>query len=1165
MFFRGRMRWAWLAAFVLASCSNDYNPFTDLSKARAVVTHKSFADRDTLNIFTTETLVVNVADRELVDSFSILAPSNRRAPDTFVVRKAGQPLASGPYTYLLSLTDTGWKTVTVSTFRNNGDRVPQEFFLYLRSPLRQSPLSGAYGDSVALSTPQVGDTDVAYHWDFGGGSVVSSSKPKTVASVKMSSLSNAGSLWVSDPSGAHPSPAAPFSYTLKDTTGPIIKCVSDGYVGKDTIITGDTTFYFKVQIWDPAQTGAVQSASVNGRKFDIDDDPFYICILTRMDTNVRLFPVTVSAVNNPQFRVSSAKTFWFQFSSTMAHGGGVLFSVTDPSTDTSVTSSRTKGLLGNIEDYVHDSILVIVKLWENNASNSLADTVRGKGKADWSFSRLPLAIGSNIVRLAAYSANGDSLAGKSLLIVCDTTLKDTTPPVIVDVTANGAPVANKFVTDSTAVLRIIAFDEGSGVDSLFVNKRPLAQSAQGNGFIWFDTVSVSHRPDGSAFAIIAVDNALNRDTVSFVLCQNRPPQILRAPPAIDTISLGSRLVDTIIWTDPDNDPVKVQKARGPDSMNSVVSGQILQLSWTPQLPSDTGLKKVVINLSDGYQTATDSFQVFVTAAGGLPPAVQIDTAGMAVPAYLEANKDSLVLNVKTRNDSGNAPLSFSAMLNGAALSMAGPLCVWHPGLGDTGKQTISVTVTDVNHRSVSALFPVTVVPPNRPCTLAVKYSIPVTSDGELNMYGQTAADTLFFIVNDPDLPAVERHTVTVKWPSGQTQFVADSTGLFKVILPPKPPNGRTKDTLLVSVTDRAGHADSLRFFITYGPPGPEPFTGRIYISTLSSGAAITGTLYGFPLLVRLDTTIFTRANFAQAAPNGRDVRFKNAAGAPLPYQIERWDNSTYVAEIWVKVDAIIPSSDSQYIVMTWGSGSAVDSSNGTAVFDTAEGYMGVWHMNDGSPTQNANSAQAQFNATPIGGIGGDMNPTIGYGSGIIAGADSLVNSRYLNAGLLPTVQNVSMSAWVNPTVKTPWIKIICKPWPNYGGAYQVFSLEVTGPRDSAIQFHVGLNPQFSKYAVSADSLQAKVWTHLAGTYDGATIRLYVNGAQAGEYSWTMGPVPPVPSNQMPWTIGGWGGNNGEILNGKIDEPRIYNGVWSPDYIRFSYENQRLGSAVLRFK
>ena len=712
------------------------------------------------------------------------------------------------------------------------------------------------------------------------------------------------------------------------------------------------------------------------------------------------------------------------------------------------------------------------------------------------------------------------------------------------------------------MLKIIAYDEGSGVDSLYVNGQALAAGAGGHGFIWFDTVGVVHKPGGSTFTLCAVDKSKNRDSVSVVLCKNRPPQIVQAPPALQTIAMGARYSAQMLWVDFDNDQVTAAKADGPAGLTVSKDGLI---SWTPQQPSDTGTKRIAVSLDDGFQATGYSFQIYVTAASSIPPAVQIDTAAMHVPPYYEAGKDSLVLDIKTQNDSGNTPLTFAVTHNGVPLTLAGRLCVWYPAVADTGRQTIAVTATDIFHRNASALFPVTVVPPNRPCTLEVKYSIPVTPDGELNLSGQTRSDTLFFHIKDADIPAVERHVVTVKWAEGETGFGVDSTGLFRVVLAPTPASGRTKDTMLVTVTDRAGHADSLRFFITYVSPGPEPFTGRIYINTRSSGAAITSDLYGFPLLVRLDTTFFTKANFAQAAPNGRDVRFKNSIGAFLPYQIERWDNSAYLAEIWVKVDTIIPYSDSQYIVMTWGSGSAVDSSNGPAVFDAASGYMGVWHMNDGSTTQNANSAQAQFNTSPLGGLPGDIHPIISYGSGIIAGADSLANGRYLSAGLLPTTQNVSMSAWVNPTVRTPWIKIICKPWTNFTGPYQIYSLEVTGPKDSAIQFHVGLSDGFSKYAVNTDSLKTGTWTHCAGTYDGMTMRLYVNGAPAGTYSWTMGPVPAVPSNQMPWTIGGWGGNNGEILKGKIDEPRIYNGVWSPDYVKFSYENQRVGSAVLRFK
>jgi hypothetical protein len=303
--------------------------------------------------------------------------------------------------------------------------------------------------------------------------------------------------------------------------------------------------------------------------------------------------------------------------------------------------------------------------------------------------------------------------------------------------------------------------------------------------------------------------------------------------------------------------------------------------------------------------------------------------------------------------------------------------------------------------------------------------------------------------------------------------------------------------------------------------------------------------------------------FNTAAVHGEDVRFKKRDGKPLPYQIERWDNLAGLAEIWVKIDTVRPLNDSQYIIMTWGNGPAVDSSNGYAVFDTGVGYKCVYHMNDGSPTQNVNAAQPQFTATVY---QGTTNPRIRTGSGMIANADSLTNFNFVTAGLLPTMQMVSVSAWVNPVVRTPWAKIICKPWSGGYGPYQVFSLETTGPKDSAIQFHVGLSNQFSNYAVSKDSLHAKTWTHLAGTYDGLTMRLYVNGVQAGSYTWTNSPIPQVPTNDKPWFIGGWDqqGNN-ETMTGKIDEARIYRGVWSQDYIKLSYENQRRGSAVLQFK
>jgi hypothetical protein len=63
------------------------------------------------------------------------------------------------------------------------------------------------------------------------------------------------------------------------------------------------------------------------------------------------------------------------------------------------------------------------------------------------------------------------------------------------------------------------------------------------------------------------------------------------------------------------------------------------------------------------------------------------------------------------------------------------------------------------------------------------------------------------------------------------------------------------------------------------------------------------------------------------------------------------------------------------------------------------------------------------------------------------------------------------------------------------------------------------------------------WTHLALTYDGTTIRLYVNGVQVA----TVATSGAVATSTGALRIGGntvWG----EYWTGKIDEIRIYNVV-----------------------
>jgi hypothetical protein len=66
-------------------------------------------------------------------------------------------------------------------------------------------------------------------------------------------------------------------------------------------------------------------------------------------------------------------------------------------------------------------------------------------------------------------------------------------------------------------------------------------------------------------------------------------------------------------------------------------------------------------------------------------------------------------------------------------------------------------------------------------------------------------------------------------------------------------------------------------------------------------------------------------------------------------------------------------------------------------------------------------------------------------------------------------------------------------------------------------------------------LPANTWSHLAGTYDGTTLRLYVNGVQVASRAQTGS----IATTTDPLQIGG-DSFFGQYFQGTIDEFRIYN-------------------------
>ena len=164
-------------------------------------------------------------------------------------------------------------------------------------------------------------------------------------------------------------------------------------------------------------------------------------------------------------------------------------------------------------------------------------------------------------------------------------------------------------------------------------------------------------------------------------------------------------------------------------------------------------------------------------------------------------------------------------------------------------------------------------------------------------------------------------------------------------------------------------------------------------------------------------------------------------------------------------------------------------------------------------------------------------------NGTISGATWTTSGRYGNAlsfngtNALVTVNNapslqltsaMTLEAWVYPTtVNSTWQDVIYKGNDNY-------YLEGTSSNSGHPVAGAIVGGVYAA-AIGPNSLTANTWAHLAETYDGATVRLYVNGWQVASHAQTGA----IATSTNPLQIGG-DSIYGQYFAGRIDEVRIYN-------------------------
>ncbi len=141
------------------------------------------------------------------------------------------------------------------------------------------------------------------------------------------------------------------------------------------------------------------------------------------------------------------------------------------------------------------------------------------------------------------------------------------------------------------------------------------------------------------------------------------------------------------------------------------------------------------------------------------------------------------------------------------------------------------------------------------------------------------------------------------------------------------------------------------------------------------------------------------------------------------------------------------------------------------------------------------------------------------------------------------VDRITVAAWIYRH-DTGDDRVVCK---STGTAINdhIFSLGVAdaGAGQSKVRVRLAANGTYDSVD-GTRTFPREDWAHIAFTYDGAYIRIYVDGQEGGSFSKTG----DITKSSIPVVIGNVNLTEGRYLNGKLDEVKIYSRALTADEI-----------------
>lgn len=313
------------------------------------------------------------------------------------------------------------------------------------------------------------------------------------------------------------------------------------------------------------------------------------------------------------------------------------------------------------------------------------------------------------------------------------------------------------------------------------------------------------------------------------------------------------------------------------------------------------------------------------------------------------------------------------------------------------------------------------------------------------------------------------------------------------------------------------------------------YNKRILYATDHTQVSGPSPLTNFPVLVSItDPDLRSSSNGGSVQnPNGYDIIFTAGDGSTqLDHQVESYNPATGQIIAWVRFPTLSNTTDTPFYLYYDNDSVSNDPSN-SSTWDA--NYVGVYHFNqnlsDGTSLQND-------------GINNGTSSTSGQIAGArdFNGTSGFVRVPHDASQNMSSNNQVTVSAWVRKnSVQSGWRAIVQKSDVSYN-----------------LQFNQGNSnqPVFTIHdgdwheAVSPNDLNNNEWYHLSGTFDGSTVRLFVNGSQSATAT-----ANGISSTNDDIGIGENIDANGRFMDGQIDEVRISNVARPANWIATEYNNQ----------